>query len=78
MTQPVVVLYTRSGCHLCDQARSVLENHQLTPLCVDIDADPKLVERFDSCVPVVEIDGRIRFRGGIHPVLLRRLLPKLR
>jgi hypothetical protein len=25
-------------------------------------------------VPVVEIDGRIRFRGRVEPVLLRRLL----
>ena len=69
-----VVLYTRRGCHLCDEARRVLEQHGLAPLCVDIDADARLQERFDACVPVVEIDGRIRFRGRIEPVLLRRIL----
>jgi glutaredoxin len=71
---PDVTLYTRHGCHLCDEARRILEDHQLTMKLVDIDTDPVLGERFDSCVPVVEIDGRIRFRGRIDPMLLRRIL----
>ena len=72
-----VILYTREGCHLCDEARQVLVQHRLHPQTVDIDADPALVERFDRCVPVVEIDGRERFRGRVDPVLLRRLLAGL-
>jgi glutaredoxin len=68
-----VVLYTRRGCHLCDDAQQILEDHGLSPMSVDIDADPMLRERFDMCVPVVEIDGKVRFRGRIDPVLLRRL-----
>jgi glutaredoxin len=68
-----VVLYTRSRCHLCDDARQILEEHGVTPVSVDIDADPALRERFDACVPVVEIDGKVRFRGRIDRVLLRRL-----
>jgi glutaredoxin len=73
---PSVVLYTRDGCHLCEVARRVLEEHGLSPESVDIDADPELRKRFDTCVPVVEIDGRIRFRGRVEPVLLRRLLAR--
>jgi glutaredoxin len=68
------VLFTRAGCHLCDDARQVLEKHGLVPTCVDIDADVALRERFGTCVPVIEIDGRVRFRGRVEPVLLRRLL----
>jgi glutaredoxin len=71
---PNVVLYTRVGCHLCDDARQTLEQHGLSPTCVDIDAHHELYERFTTCVPVVEIDGRIRFRGHVEPVLLRRIL----
>jgi glutaredoxin len=71
---PTVVLYTREGCHLCDDARQELERHGIAPQCIDIDADSSLRERFDTCVPVVEIDGRIRFRGRVEPVLLRRIL----
>jgi glutaredoxin len=73
---PSVVLYTRAGCHLCEDARRVLEEHGLVPTCVDIDADPELRERFDTCVPVVEIEGQVRFRGRIEPMLLRRLLTR--
>ena len=69
-----VVLYTRGDCHLCDAARQVLEAEGVTPICVDIDTDVNLRERFGDWVPVVEIDGKIRFRGHVDPVLLRRLL----
>ena len=69
-----VILYTRSGCHLCDDARQLLESYGLTPELVDIDADADLVDRYDTCVPVVVIDGKERFRGQVNEVLLRRLL----
>jgi len=73
-SMPHVVLYTRSGCHLCDDAQQVLEAHGLVPKCVDVDRDPQLRDQFGCCVPVVEIDGHIRFRGRVDEVLLRRLL----
>lgn len=69
-----VVVYTRNGCHLCDDAAHLLRAHGLAPQLVDIDADPALRAAHDEWVPVVEIDGVIRFRGRIEPVLLRRLL----
>jgi glutaredoxin len=70
-----VILYTRTGCHLCDDAMTILTHHGLDPVIVDIDADPELRDKFNTCVPVVEIDGKVRFRGNIDPMLLRRLLP---
>jgi glutaredoxin len=70
-----VILYTRTGCHLCDDALAMLMNHGLDPTIVDIDPDPELRDRFNACVPVVEIDGKVRFRGKVDPLLLRRLLP---
>ena len=69
-----VVLYTREGCHLCDEARKVLGQFNIVPHLVDIDQDPALREQFGTCVPVVEIDGRIRFRGGIEKKLMRRIV----
>jgi glutaredoxin len=68
------VLYSRDGCHLCNVAEQVLVDHGLRPVIVNIDDDANLVDRFDTCVPVVEIDGKIRFRGHVDRVLLRRLL----
>ena len=69
-----VTLYTRQGCHLCDDALALLREFGLEPHLVDVDASPELRKRFDTCVPVVEIDGKIRFRGRVDRVLLRRLL----
>ena len=71
-----VILYTRKGCHLCDEAFELLQSHGLQPTLQDIDADDRLREQFNVCVPVVEIDGKIRFRGKVDPVLLRRLVSR--
>ena len=69
-----VVIYTRNGCHLCEEAEALLVAQGIAPLLIDVDADEALRDRFNECVPVVEIDGKIRFRGRVDPVLLRRLL----
>jgi glutaredoxin len=69
-----VILYSRDGCHLCEEAHALLLEQGVHPQVVDIDGDSQLRERFNECVPVVEIDGKVRFRGRVDPVLLRRLL----
>jgi glutaredoxin len=69
-----VTLYTRRGCHLCDDALALLRRYGLSPSEVDIDENPQLRELYDTCVPVVEIDGQVRFRGRVDEMLLRRLL----
>ncbi len=69
-----IVLYTRAGCHLCDEAAAVLARHGLRFASIDVDGDPQLQERYNECVPVVVIDGKERFRGRIDELLLRRLL----
>ncbi len=71
-----VTLYTRKGCHLCDVAYQTLVEHGLEPQLVDIDTgtNESLRAEFDTWVPVVEIDGKIRFRGRVEPLLLKRLL----
>jgi hypothetical protein len=71
------VLYTREDCPLCEEGRGVLSRyrHYLPPIVeVDVDEDPELAQRFGSCVPVVELDGKVRFRGRISEPLLRRLI----
>ncbi|MCC6417182.1 MAG: glutaredoxin family protein [Gemmataceae bacterium] len=73
-----VVMYTRQGCHLCEDAWALLEGHRarhgFTLVAVDVDADPDLAARHGREVPVVEIDGKVRFRGVVNPHLLERLL----
>ena len=74
MNAPSVILYTRIGCHLCEDAKTLLLQYGLAPAEVDIDQDPTIRARYDQCVPVVEIDGVERFRGQVNEVLLRRLV----
>ncbi len=70
---PDVVVYTRIGCHLCDDAIGMLRHRRLTVRIVDIDTNPQLQQQFDTSVPVVEIGGKIRFRGKVNAVLLDRI-----
>ena len=66
MTTPTsaarVTLYTRPGCHLCDDARAVIAR-----VCaelgesfdeVDIESDGDLADRFGEEIPVTFVDGR--------------------
>lgn len=73
-----VVLYTRCGCHLCDEAKRLLEayggRHGLEVEEIDIDEFPDVRAEYDHCVPVVAVDGKVRFRGKVNELLLRRLL----
>ena len=41
---------------------------------MDVDADPALAKQYGECVPVVTIDGKVRFRGRVNAVLLERML----
>jgi glutaredoxin len=59
---PRVTLYTRPGCHLCDEAREVIER-----VCADLGEeyaevsiadDPELTRRFGEEIPVTLVDGK--------------------
>jgi glutaredoxin len=59
-----VVLYTRPGCHLCDEARDLLESLRGLPPSfdvreVDIDSDDRLLAAYLERIPVVELDGEV-------------------
>jgi glutaredoxin len=72
-----LVVYSRADCHLCDDAKAVLAEYlEFLPAIeeIDIDADPELKSRFGMTVPVVEIDGQVRFQGRVDEILLRRLI----
>jgi glutaredoxin len=73
-----VTVYSRQGCGCCDKAMAVLADfgrrHRLNVSIVDVDTDPALIAAHGEHVPVVAIEGKIRFRGQINPVLMERLL----
>jgi glutaredoxin len=73
-----VLLYTRPGCHLCDDARQVIE-----AVCadlgesfeeVDIDGSEDLRTRFGEEIPVTFVDGHQHDYWRVDPDRLRRAL----
>lgn len=73
-----IVMYTRIGCHLCEEAWAFLQQEQsrwgYELREQDVDQNPELRSRYGECVPVVTIGGKLRFRGRVNPLLFRRLL----
>lgn len=74
----VVELMTRAGCHLCDDAKAVLERvRRELPFElreVDVDGDPALAEAYGLEVPVVLVDGRKHAKYRVDEQALRRRL----
>lgn len=78
LTHWKIEMYTRQGCHLCEQAWEQLEQarqrYEFALRQIDVDAEGPLAREYGDCVPVVVVNGRVRFRGILNPVLLKRLL----
>jgi glutaredoxin len=73
-----VTLYTRAGCHLCDQAKQAIESARRRTLFdyeeFDIDSDPQLQRLYNEEVPVIAIDGKKAFKYRVTPAeLLKKL-----
>lgn len=74
----VVTVYSREGCGCCKKAKDVVDGFRgrfsLRVDVVDVDQSAELTERYGNEVPVVEVGGKVRFRGKVDPVLFERLL----
>ena len=62
-----LILYERDGCHLCDEARALLDEMvgRDRYARVDIDADDDLVVRYGFRIPVITLDGLERLEAPI-------------
>ena len=60
-----LVLVTRQGCHLCDDALSLLRSLGHEPQLADVDSDDRLHDLYDWRVPVVLLDDRVIAEGRI-------------
>lgn len=73
-----ITLYTREGCHLCDEARvaiiPLLREFGATLREVDIDDDAVLHDRYTNDVPVIFLGSQI---VGQHRADLARLRKQL-
>jgi glutaredoxin len=79
--QPQVTFYIKAGCHLCDEARDMLDDiaaqvaYELTE--IDIRSNPELFEEYRYRIPVVIVnnekvlEGRIEYRDLAQAFQLR-------
>ena len=78
MPTQAVELLSRAGCHLCDDARRLVERVTAEAGVVwtetDVDADPALRAEFGDLVPVVRVDGKELGYWRIDEGRLRRAL----
>src|SRR5438094_9211347 len=80
---PQILLYTRPGCHLCEDTRTavqgILEDRAAlgqaiaTVREIDITSDPDIERQYFDVIPVVELGGR-RLDLAISPATLRRFV----
>lgn len=79
-TKPTVVLYTRSGCHLCETAKDILM--KLKRECDfhyeerDISLNDDWTEKYGLMIPVVEIDGKEVQYGQVDKIFIHERLTK--
>ena len=75
-----LVLYTRAGCHLCEEAEELLDaavgraGYERR----DIDAHDELLVRYAHRVPVIALDGVDRLEGVITGPELREIVSQQR
>ncbi len=77
-----ITIYSRDGCHLCDDAINTLEsmreelNFEID--VIDIDQNAELVKLYSDQVPVIHIDGMHHDFYKVDPVRFRSSLEKHR
>ncbi|MGH9713701.1 MAG: glutaredoxin family protein [Candidatus Acidiferrales bacterium] len=77
-----ITLYTRKGCHLCEEAKAqilpLLTEFRATLREVDIDDDTILHDMYTNDVPVIFLGSKMIARHRLDPAQLRRQLLQLK
>lgn len=77
-----ITIYAKPGCHLCDEARTVLDEvRSRRPFElreVDVSIDPALNRRYGERVPVVDVDGDEAFEYHVDARALEERLTRVR
>jgi len=79
MPEPIrIEIYSRPGCHLCDQARAVIEEFRgicaMTVQTINVETAAELEKKYGMDIPVVFINGEEAFRHRVdRPELERKL-----
>ena len=73
-----VIIYSRPGCHLCDEAKAVIQNAGCSDRFileeVNIESDNELLRKYKYDIPVIMIHGIEAFRHRVDVESLRKIL----
>ena len=76
MSKARVIVYSRPGCHLCDEAKAAIENSNCSELFtleeVNIESDDALLNKYKYDIPVITIDGVEAFIHRVDPAEFRK------
>lgn len=76
----IVKLYTRNGCHLCENGKAILlklkEKWDFHYVEADIDESDELTEQYGIMIPVIEVDGEEVQFGQIDEWTIEEALSK--
>jgi glutaredoxin len=79
--QAHVIIYSRPGCHLCDEAKRAIESagcqNEYTLEEINIESDLDILSRYQYAIPVVTINGVEAFRHRLTAVEFRQKLRQL-
>lgn len=71
-------LYTRPGCHLCDEMKAAIERAasglEVRLVEIDVETDPVLESRYGNDVPVLLVNGEKAFEHRASEDDIRRRL----
>jgi glutaredoxin len=71
MSKPHVIIYSRPGCHLCDEAKAAIMSagcsDSFTVEEINIESDEQLLRKYKHDIPVVVIDGLETFIHRVNP-----------
>ena len=71
MSKPHVIIYSRPGCHLCDEAKAAILSagctNRFTLEEVNIESDDELLRKYKYDIPVIAIDGTETFIHRVDP-----------
>ena len=81
MSTPTLTLYSRPGCHLCDEARAALERVRAKATFslheVNIETDAELHRRYLERIPVVTLGDEELFEFFVDEAALESRLYRL-
>ena len=76
-----VEIYSRPGCHLCDEAKEVIERVRRRVgfglRIINVESDPALEKEYGELIPVVFINGNQAFEYQVDEIEFEKKVKRL-